>query len=146
MLMLGILTSLSSGFIGPVFSHPAEVRNVVSEDVNGSTHLNITVWHDVETSLHHVDNVEVTFGTNTTSLMIGPQLLKPDGTFTIEYDLGQISGTPIINVRARCTISGYSDAVPWSGQIPEFSSIIILPLFMIAALFMVVLLKKRGAI
>jgi hypothetical protein len=146
MLMLGILTSLSSGFIGPVFSHPAEVRNVVSEDVNGSARLNITVWHDVETSLHHVDNVEVTFGTNTTSLMIGPQLLKPDGTFTIEYDLGQISGTPIINVRARCTISGYSDAVPWSGQIPEFSSIIILPLFMIAALFMVVLLKKRGAI
>jgi hypothetical protein len=146
MLMLVILTSLSSVFIRSVFSHPTEVRNVVSEDVNGSVHLNITVWHDVETSLHYVDNVEVTFGTNTTSLMIGPQPLKPDGTFTFDYDLGQISDTPIINVRARCTISGYSGAVPWTGQIPEFSSIIILPLFMIAALFMVVLFKKRGAI
>ena len=73
--------------------------------------LNITIWHDIETSLPYVDAVEVIVGINTTLPTIGPQPLEPDETSTVDYDMGPTSGPPTITVRARCTITEYSGAV-----------------------------------
>lgn len=142
-LVLIVLVWTSASLVGPAFSHAAEVRNVVPGDVEGITYLNITVWHDIESSVHYVDTIEVTWGTNTTSLPIDPKPLKPDGTFTVDYSMGPVSGTPTITVRARCTVTGYSGALPWNRQIPEFPSLVFLPLFIIGTLVAIMLLKKR---
>jgi hypothetical protein len=94
MLALIVLVWASASRVGPAFSHAPEVRSVVPRDVDGATHLNITVWHDIETLLHYVDTIEVTWGTNITSLTMDPKPLRPDGTFTIEYNMGPVSGPP----------------------------------------------------
>jgi len=137
MLILGAFV-LSAIFVRPVLSHPAEIRDVVPRDVGGVTYLNITVWHDANSSVHYVDIIEVTDGANTTSLPIDPQSLEADGTFAIDYNMGSVSGTPIIIVRARCTITGYSGAVSWTGKIPEFSSVIVLSAFIISTLIAII--------
>jgi hypothetical protein len=118
-LILFILIWTSAGFIKPALCHPAEIRDVVPIYVEGATHLSITVEHDIETSSHYVDTIEVTWGANITSQTISPQSLAPDGTFTVDYNMGLVSGTPTILVRARCTITGYSGAISWTGTIPE---------------------------
>ncbi len=118
-IILFLLAWMCAGFIKPAFCHPATVRDVVSMRFISSTHLNITVWHDIETSLHYVDTIEVTWGTNITSLTLGPQPLAPDGTFTVDYNMGPVSGTPTITIRARCTFTSYSGATSWTGTIPE---------------------------
>lgn len=138
-----VLVWTSARLVGPVFSHAAEVRNVAPRDVDGATHLNITVWHDIESSLHYVDTIEVTWGTNVTSLTIDPKSLRPDGTFDVDYNMGPISGTPTITVRARCTVTGYSGALSWNGQIPEFPSQALPLIFFIGTLMAIILLKKR---
>ena len=117
--ILFLLTWACAGFIKPAFSHPTDVRDVVPRDMDGATYLNITVWHNVESSLHFVDIIEVTWGSNTTSLTFDPKSLSPDGTFVVDYNLGPVSETTTIIVRARCTITGYSGATSWTGTIPE---------------------------
>ncbi len=140
------MSFLATILIEPVFSHPPEVRDVVPRDVDGSTHLDITVWHDIETSLHFVDTVEVTDGDNVTSLIIGPQPLELDGTFVVEYVMGPVYGTPTVVVRARCTVTLFVGAVSWTGQIPEIPALILLPLFMIGTLTSLLLLKKHRVV
>ncbi|UCG37146.1 MAG: hypothetical protein JSV64_02410 [Candidatus Bathyarchaeota archaeon] len=145
-LVLIILVTLvwaSPNLVQPVFSHPAEVRDVVPRDVGGVTYLNITIWHDIESSLHYVDTLEVTWSDNVTTLAIDPRPLAPDGTFTVDYIMGPVSGTPAITVRARCTVTGYSGALSWEGQIPEFASLAFLLLFMIGTLIAIFLFKKH---
>ena len=140
-----IILGLCFCFIRPVFSHAAEVRDVVPLDVAGNTHLNITVWHDIESSLHYVDTIEVTYSSNTTSLTINPQPLEPDGTFTIDYNMGPILGTPTLTVRAHCTITGYTGSSSWTGQIPEFQLIVFLSVFLTATLAVIIFFKRtRG--
>lgn len=118
-LVIFILVWASASFIKPAFCHAAEIRDVVPGAVDGAIHLSITVWHNVESSLHYVDIIEVTWGDNVTSLTIAPASLAPDGTFTVDYNMGPVSGTPTITVRARCTLTGYSGAVSWTGTITE---------------------------
>lgn len=140
MLVLCVV-ALSTIFVNPVLSHPAEIRDVVPRDEGGVTYLNITIWHDTNSSFHHVDLVEVTNGANITSLPVDPQPLEADGTFTVDYCMGPISGTPIIVVRARCTITGYSEAISWTGKIPEFSSVIVLLVFIITTLIFIAFVR-----
>jgi hypothetical protein len=132
---LQILVSLivvlaSTVFSSPVLAVVPEVRNVVPYDVGGSTYLNITVYHTPEIADHYVNMINVTMGSNTTTLTIGVQSLTPEDTFTVSYDLGPTQGTPGITVQAHCTVNGWS-AVNWSGTVPEFS---LLPLLMALAL------------
>ena len=137
-----IILGLCFYSIKPVFSHAAEVRDVVPLDVAGNTHLDITVWHDIESSVHYVDTIEVSYSSNTTSFTINPQPLEPDGTFTIDYNMGPIPGTPTITVKARCTITGYTGGSPWTGQIPEFQYIFFLSIFLTATLIATILFKR----
>ncbi len=128
----------------PAFSHHPEVRDVFPFDTDGYTYLNITVWNDIQISGHYVDTIRVVDGDNVTSLTIGPQALKPDGTFVVEYAVGSVSGTPTVVVSARCTISGYGPTT-WTGQIPEVVSLIHLSLLMIGSLVPLLFFKKHRA-
>ena len=120
-IVLFLITWAFADFIKPVICHPAEVRDIVPIDMNGATHLNITVWHNVESSIHFVDIIEVNWGSNVTSLTFAPKPLTPDGTFIVDYNMGLVPETATITVRARCTITSYSGATSWTGTIPEAS-------------------------
>lgn len=109
----------STAFSSPVLAIVPEVRNVVPYDVGGSTYLNITVYHTPEIADHYVNMINVTMGSNTTTLTIGVQSLTPQDTFTVSYDLGPTQGTPSITVKAHCVIHGWS-VVDWSGAVPEY--------------------------
>jgi len=65
-------------------------------------------------------------GANTTDLTIGVQPLSPDSTFTVSYNLGPISGSPTITVKAHCIVNGWSTPFDWTGAIPEFSVLTLL--------------------
>jgi len=110
-----------------------EVRNVVPYDAAGSTYLNITVYHFPEIADHYVNMINVTMGSNTTTLTIGVQSLTPQDTFTVSYDLGPTQGTPSVTVEAHCVIHGWS-AVNWSGIVPEYSlPVLLMTLALISA-------------
>lgn len=126
-----IVIFAGTAFSSPVLAVVPEVRNVVPYDVGGSTYLNITVYHTPEITDHYVNMINVTMGSNTTTLTIGVQSLTPQDTFTVSYDLGPTQGTPSITVQAHCTINGWS-VTNWSGTVPEFS---LLPLLIALALF-----------
>lgn len=143
-LILGSLLAVlaSTAFSSPVLAVVPEVRNVVPYDVGGGTYLNITVYHTPEITDHYVNMINITLGSNTTTLTIGVQSLTPQDTFTVSYDLGPTQGTPSITVQARCVLDGWS-SVNWSGIVPEFS---LLPLLMALALASpsVVFLHRRN--
>jgi desulfoferrodoxin (superoxide reductase-like protein) len=110
----------STAFSSPVLAVVPEVRNVVPYDVGGSTYLNITVYHTPEIADHYVNMINVTMGSNTTTLTLSVQTLTPQDTFTVSYDLGPTQGTPSITVKAYCVLHGWS-AVNWSGTVSEYS-------------------------
>jgi len=69
--------------------------------------------------------INVTMGSNTTTLTISVQSLTPQDTFTVSYDLGPTQGTPSITAEAHCTFNGWS-TVNWSGTVPEYSLPVVL--------------------
>jgi hypothetical protein len=121
-LILTLAVLLSVGFAGQAFAIQPQVRNVVPYNVGGSTFLNVTVYHYPEDASipHYVDKIEVTMGGNTTDMSIGVQTLSADNTFNVTYNLGPISGTPTITVRAHCIVNGWSTPYDWTGTVPEF--------------------------
>jgi len=128
-----IVVLASTAFSSPVLAVVPEVRNVVPYDAAGSTYLNITVYHTPEIADHYVNMINVTMGSNTTTLTIGVQSLTPQDTFTVSYDLGPTQGTPSITVEAHCVIHGWS-AVNWSGIVPEYSlPVLLMTLALISA-------------
>lgn len=125
-----VISIMSISLAKPVFAPVPVVQNVVPHDVGGSTYLDITVLHSIEIPSHYVNTIEVVLGSNTTDLTTGVQTLAPDGTFTVSYDLGPISGTPTITVKAHCIIDGPS-ITNWTGQVPEFT----IPILMLILTF-----------
>jgi len=122
---------LSVSFVTPVFAIVPQVTSVVVWNSGGDTILNVTVFHDPETSLHHVDEIEVDVSGNIQSF---PVEVQPTTTFTIPCNLGPIEGTPSAKVRAHCTVDGWNS---WSEpfQIPEFSlPILLLTLTLVTSL------------
>jgi hypothetical protein len=124
--------------VAPVEAIIPQVQDVTVWNSGGETILNITVYHTPLTSLHHVDTVEVDVEGNITSFPVD----QPSTTFIVQTNLGQITGTPSTRVRAHCTIDGWS---PWSEtfQVPEFSSLILLSIFIIATVVVVIYGKNR---
>ena len=102
-----------------------------------STILNITITMDAgaPTSIHYVDVVQV----NVSGVVHDRTFTsQPAATFVVQYDMGEITGTPTVQVRADCTLHGWSG---WTSpqSVPEFSLVILLPLLTIlaaAALFL----------
>jgi hypothetical protein len=138
-LLFVFVTMISLLFVTPSFAIVPEVRDVQVYAVGGSVYLNVTVFHFPEDDSipHYVNTIEVTMGTNTTDLSIGVQPLRGDDTFTVQYDLGPVSGTSEITVKAHCIVNGWS-AVNWTGTVPEFSlpsMLLLLGFISLSALF-----------
>lgn len=136
-LVISVLMSASS--VTSVFAVVPVVTNVVVWNDGGNTVLNVTVSHSPQTSLHHVDSIEVNVSGNIQSF---PVSLQPETIFTVPCDLGPIEGTPMATVRAHCTFDGYS--LSWYGpiQIPEFLHSILLLILLSVASFTIVILRK----
>jgi hypothetical protein len=146
--VLFILAVVSLGLLTIYLTQPAyatvpEVRNVKAFDVGGSTYLNITVLHTPENQSDYVDEIEVIMGSNTTDLTIGIQTPGLDRTFIVTYDLGPVTGSPTITVRAHCIVDGWS-TTNWIGIVPEFpvTPLALLPL-LLASLIMILLRKNK---
>jgi hypothetical protein len=123
--------------IAPVKAIIPQVQDVVVWNSGDDTILNITVHHTPVTQLHHANAIKVDVDGSITSFQVD----QPSPTFIFQANLGQINGTPSVRARAHCTIDGWN---VWSTpmQILEFPSWIILPLFLIATLF-VLLIKRK---
>jgi len=140
-MILIISVFLCVSFVTPVFAIVPQVTDVVVWNSGGDTILNVTVFHDPETSLHHVDMIEVDVSGNIQSF---PVEVQPTTTFTIPCNLGPIEGTPSARVRAHCTVDGWNS---WSEllQIPEFSlPVLLLTLILIASLAFFALRKIKS--
>ena len=143
-LLLVIVTMLAYHPITQVLADIPEIRSVNVYNVNGNTILNITVYHNQEATFHLVDTIRVSFGTNTTDLSIGVQSLAPDSTFRITYNAGPITGTPIATVQARCNLHSWS-TVNWSGQIPEYTLLLLLITLTLITALTTFLARKKSA-
>jgi hypothetical protein len=142
MIILGLSILITLNLASPSFADIPQIKNVIVYQTSGSTYLNITVYHSTEISSHYVDIIEVTFTTNTTHWNITPQILSPDSTFNVTYDVGPVVGNPTATVRAHCIIHGWSD-VNWSGPIPEFQTMALLSLLLVASLATLVFQKVK---
>ena len=131
MAILATLAAATAGLARSAFAIVPQIWNVVPYPVDGSTYLNVTVYHTPEISTHYVNVIMVTMDTNSVSLIIGVQNLNPDGTFFVQYDLGPISGTPTAHVEAHCIVNGWS--AEWIGPVPEYST----PALILAMMFAV---------
>lgn len=138
-LVISVLISASS--VTSVFAVIPVVTDVIVWNDGGNTVLNVTVSHSPETSIHHVDFIEVNVSGNIQSF---PVDIQPETVFIISCDLGPIEGTPMATVRAHCTVDGYS--LSWYGpiQIPEFlHSMLLLVLLSVASITIIILRKTK---
>jgi hypothetical protein len=126
-LILAIVTLLSVGLTNPVFGGIPVIQNVVVYDVGGSIYLDITVVHSPEILAHHVDKIQVTFGTNTTEKLIDVQ---SSTTFTITYVVGPVADIPTATVKSHCNVDGWS-IQDWAGLITEFPNSLLLLAFLL---------------
>jgi len=132
-----VLVVLSVCLTNPVFANIPTVQNVIVYNVGGTTYLNVTVFHDTENPSHHVDMIEVSYGSNTTDMTIGVQLST---TFTITYVVGPVADSPTATVRAHCNVHGWSSE--WTGQIPEFPSSMMLMAFLLLISLITIVFRK----
>ncbi len=150
MLILTILVLSYVTFAEPAFAIVPTVEKVVPYNVGSSTYLNITVHHfPQDTTPHYVNTIKVTMETNVTQLTISLQPVSaPYYNFTIQYDLGQVTGDPTINVDAHCIVNGWASASlqNWEGQIPEFSlPMLLLTLILATSVITFVVRKAKSA-
>lgn len=110
-----------------------QVQNVVFRNDGSVTILDVTINHTPNTSSHHVSQVEVDIEGIITSYSV----TQTATTFTASINLGEINGEPSARVRAFCTVDGWSS---WTNQqnIPEFSSWLLIPLFLIISVVVLV--------
>jgi hypothetical protein len=143
-LVLGLLALLSFSFASPAFATTPVIRNVAVSKIGNSYFLDITIYHTPEDQSNYVDLIRVIIYAqdNITDLHIGPQALSADDTFTISYDLGPLPGdSASIEVAAHCNVNSWN-AVPWWGDVPEFSLPIMLVAFALATSFGVFVLRR----
>ena len=109
----------------------------------GNTILNITVRHADPSSIHYIDQVDVDKDGSIQSISLSPQSTV---IFTIQYNLGAVTGMPSVRARAHCIVHGWSD---WSSSIavPEFSPMFVPVILVSLTLFTIFArskLKTRG--
>jgi hypothetical protein len=117
--------------MNPVWANTPEVWDIEYYTIENNTFVRITVYHDrtgfegdidpnhyVEQALFDIDGTveEVALEVQSTEV------------FTVEYNLGEVTGTPTVRARVYCTFNGlsaWSDAV----VVPEFSTLSLLLIF-----------------
>lgn len=150
LLAFSVLTSLS--VVKPVLADTPRVINVIPWDSGGNTMLNVTVYHDAgaEVPGHYVDNIEVNAAGNIQNFaQSGPHTYYDIVNHYFNVTVGPITGitgTPTTTVRAHDIVHGWS-VDNWTGQIPEFTTVILFSVLILAtttALF--VFQKNRTSI
>ncbi len=126
----------------PAFAGIPTITNVVVWNNGGNTTLNVTVSHiPAGTSVNYVDSIEVNVsGTIDTT----PVPVVPIIEFTIVCDLGPISATLPVTIRAHCFADGWGQLYG-PIQVPELSfPVLLLTLIFATALSTVVYRKVKS--
>jgi hypothetical protein len=136
-LLLILSVSYSSNMlIHPAFADEARITDLTFSTRQSDNHtiLNITVLHHNYYPGHYVSSVQVSIaGTIYTEV---PDPTQPlDQSFTVQHDMGVVSGTPTVIARAICNLHGsFGDSTPI--VVPEFSTVTItITLFALTMIF-----------
>ena len=104
------------------------------------TILNITITHGggAPTSSHYVNTVQVNVSGVVDDITLTPQSTV---TFVVQYDMGEITGTPTVQVRADCTLHDWSG---WTNpqSVPEFPLVVLFPVFAVLTVAVLLLHSK----
>ena len=142
---LVLMLFLASAFIAAFqISHVfADIpHNISVQPWTSGTHtiLNITITMDTgaPTSIHYVDIVQVNVSGVVHDLTFTSQ---PAATFVVQYDMGEITDTPTVQVRADCTLHGWSS---WTNpqSVPEFPLVVLFPVFVVLTVAVLLLHSK----
>lgn len=133
-----IYTAITSFQIQPVLADVPSVLGIEPWTSGTDTVLNITVRHSFPTSSHYVDKAEVETDENVIGVDLTPQSTV---TFVVQYNMGEVAGTPTVEARAHCNLHGWSS---WSEPIvvPEFSTIALLLILVTISIAIIFLRKK----
>jgi len=98
----------------PVSANVPSVLRIDNISQGSSGRIRLQISHLNPSATHYVDMVEVANDATgqITQFNLQPQSSNP---FTVEFDLGQLQGTPYIRARAHCTLDGWST---WSNSTP----------------------------
>jgi len=118
-LIMGIT---ASSLIRPVLADVPSIENVEPWISGTDTILNMTIRHASPTGSHYVDRIEVDVNGSVQFTTLFPQATV---TFIVPYNIGEVTDTPLVSVRAHCTFHGWSS---WSEPmiIPEFTGVFLL--------------------
>jgi hypothetical protein len=136
-IMLFLALTMITGFrIDSVLADVPTVESIEPWTSETDTILNITIRHSSPTTSHYVDKIDIDGAVNNVPLT--PQ---STATFVVQYNMGEVVNTPIIQARAHCTFHGWSG---WSEsvEIPEFSTAYLLLVLAIVTITVVLLRSK----
>lgn len=140
LIVLALSLTCASFFVRFVSAGFPVVSNVIVWKNGANTALNVTVSHSPQTTLHYLDRIEVNISGDN---RIFPVAYRSETTFVVQCDLGVVDLPTNATIRAHCIIDGYSLSLYGPILVPEFPSMLILPLFMIAALLAVVVYRRK---
>ncbi len=140
LIILALSFACATIFVKTVSAYYPEVSNVIVWNNGANTVLNVTVSHSPQTPSHYLDRIEVDVNGDN---KIFPVTYRPETTFVVQCDLGIIESPTNATVRAHCNIDGYSLSLYGPMLVPEFSSMLLLPIFMIATLLVVTVNKEK---
>jgi hypothetical protein len=141
-LMLLVFATIAALQVRSVLALVPSVDAPVPWTSGTHTILNITIRHDKTNppfSDHYVDYVEVDINGTPHTINLEPP--QPDDFFIIQYDMGEVTGTPTVKARAHCTYHGLSGFSP-SVQVPELSFSQLLLILAIISITIVLLRSK----
>jgi hypothetical protein len=144
LLALPVFLTMAALQVRPVLALVPSVDAPVPWTSGTHTILNITVRHEISPpgAGHYVDYVEVDIDGTPHIIDLDPP--QSDHFFVIQYDMGEVTGTPTVKARAHCTIHGLGGYSP-SVQVPEFSfSQLLLILAIMSITIVLIRLKVHG--
>jgi hypothetical protein len=140
LLLALLLISVSSiGIkIVPVRADVPDVLSITPWTSGDDTILNITIRHADPSSVHYIDRVDIDVAGSVQSITLSSQ---STAFFTIQQNLGAVTGTPNVRARAHCTTHGwgsYSSPI----VIPEFS-LVLLPVILVSLTLVTVFARSK---
>ena len=103
-----VLAVLFTFQINPVLADVPEVISVEHYTVGNNTFLNITIYHDSPGPDNYVSLVEIKIDSNVEERTLR---MQTKWTFSIQYNMSEVTDAPVIQARALCDRHGWSS---WS--------------------------------
>ncbi|UCC58925.1 MAG: hypothetical protein JSW14_03230 [Candidatus Bathyarchaeum sp.] len=140
-LVIGLLLVLSAIIcfnINPVFAALPSVVSIEPWTSGTDTILNITVSHAFS-QIDYLESADVEIDGTIHTVTISNQDSDP---FVVQYNMGEVTGTPTVRARGYCTNAGYGD---WSESVvvPEFSSVVLLLVFITATIIVIIVNRRK---